>query len=64
MKRIKNNGKYVSRGYFYGKYEIRNHGYYPPDGCIWWEAINTATGEADFHAHRKIDIKLMIDKSN
>jgi hypothetical protein len=45
-------------------YRLRNHGYYPPDKCIWWEAINIETGEADFHAHTKRDLKRMIDEAN
>ena len=35
------------------EYEIHNHGYYPPDKCVWWEAVNTKTNEADFHEHTK-----------
>ena len=54
-------GKYISRGYRYLNYEIRNHGYYPPDKCNWWEAVNVETGEADYHAHSKKQIKRLID---
>ena len=61
MERLNNNGKFISRGYAHLHFEIRNHGYYPPDKCVWWEAININTGEADYHAHRKRDIKQMID---
>lgn len=46
---------------FYRGYRIRNHGYYPPDKCIWWEAVNIKTGCADFHAHRLKDIIKMIN---
>ena len=35
------------------EYHINNHGYYPPDKCIWWEATNLKTNEADFHEHTK-----------
>ena len=35
------------------EYEITNHGYYAPDNCIWWEAVNLKTNEADFHETRK-----------
>lgn len=55
------NGKYIYSGYLYRSYEIRNHGYYPPDKCIWWEAVNVSTGEADFHEHTKREIMRMID---
>jgi hypothetical protein len=58
------NGKHIYKGYLYKGYEIRNHGYYPPDKCIWWEAINIETGCADHHAHTKRDIKRLIDTSN
>ena len=49
--------------YTYKGYHIRNHGYYPPDKCIWWEAVNLETNDADFHAHTKKHIKKMIDES-
>lgn len=61
MQRIKN-GKYISRGYFYRGYEVQNHGYHAPDRCNWWQAINVETGEADFHAHTKREIKVLIDE--
>lgn len=48
---------------FYRGYVIRNHGYYPPDKCVWWEAYNEQTGEADFHAKRLRDIIRMINES-
>lgn len=50
-------GKYDYRGYV-----IRNHGYYPPDKCVWWEAYNPETGEAIFHARTKGEIKMLIDE--
>ena len=56
MKRVKN-GKYE-----YKNYEIRNHGYYPPDKHNWWEAINIETREADFHAETKRHLKKLIDE--
>jgi len=61
MTRIRE-GKYISNGYLYLGFEIRNHGYYPPDKSHWWEAINLATGCADYHAHTKREIKDLIDK--
>ena len=51
----------VSSRYYRG-YTIQNHGYYPPDKCIWWEAVNDETQCADFHAHRLRDIIRMIDE--
>jgi hypothetical protein len=51
-------------GSLYKGYRLRNHGYYPPDRCIWWEAINVETEEADFHAHTKRDLKAQIDEAN
>ena len=48
---------------FYRGYTIRNYGYYPPDKCVWWEAVNDETGEADFHAHRLKDIIKMINEA-
>lgn len=55
-KRIKS-GLYEYRGLI-----VRNHGYYPPDQCVWWEAFNPNTGEAEFHAHTLYEIKAMIDE--
>ena len=55
MKKIRR-GKYEHQGY-----EITNHGYYPPDKAVWWEAVNMKTGCADHHAHTKRHIKQMID---
>ena len=49
-------GKYQYKGY-----EVTNHGYYSPDKCVWWEAVNRQTGEADYHAHTKKEIGHMID---
>jgi hypothetical protein len=31
-------------GYYrYKGYLVRNHGYFVPDKCVWWEAINELT---------------------
>jgi hypothetical protein len=48
----------------YRGYRLVNHGYYPPDRCVWWQAENIQTGEADFHAHTMRDLKAQIDKAN
>jgi len=63
MKRLKS-GKYISTGYLYKGYEVRNHGYYPPDRCVYWEAIDVETGQADCHAKTKRGIKALIDEQN
>lgn len=63
MKRLQN-GKWITKGYFYKGYEVRNHGYYPPDKAIWWEAINIETGCGDYHAHTKNQIKYLIDNED
>lgn len=58
--------KRLRNGVYYLKinneeYEITNHGYYPPDKCVWWEAVNIKTGCADFHeTTKKYLIKTMI----
>lgn len=65
MNKMKANGVKPTRskngGYLYKDYEITNHGYYPPDKCVWWEAVNLKTGNADFHANTKRDIIHLID---
>jgi hypothetical protein len=38
------------------EYEIYNHGYYAPDKCVWWEATNLKTNEADFHENTKREL--------
>lgn len=48
----------IRKGKYYVKigeheYEIYNYGYYAPDKCVWWEAINLKTNEAYFHEHSK-----------
>lgn len=53
----------ISKGiYEYKRYRISNCGYYQPDHCIWWEAVNKKTGCADYHATTKKDIIKLIDK--
>ena len=53
-RRIKAGMYYVKIGKY--EYEIYNYGYYAPDKCIWWEAVNLATNEADFHKHTKWEL--------
>ena len=48
---------------FYRGYTIWNHGYHTPYKCIWWEAVNNETGNADFHAKRLKDIIPMINEA-
>lgn len=60
MKRIKN-GRHIGKGYLYRGYEIVCHGYYPPDKCIWWQAVDIETGCADFHNTTKKALKIEID---
>lgn len=55
------NGKYIYKGYEYLGYEIHCHGYYSPDRCVYWEAIDVNTGCADYHAGTKKQIKVLID---
>ena len=56
----------ISKGAYYFKigeyeYKITNHGYYPPDKCIWWEAVNLKANEADFHeTAKKYLLQIMI----
>jgi len=56
MKKIRS-GLYRYKGYL-----IRNHGYYPPDQIVWWEAVNEETQQADYHAKTKRRIKELIDE--
>ena len=52
----------ISKGvYKYKGYRISNCGYYHPDHCIWWEAVNIETGCADYHANTKREIIDLID---
>ena len=50
------------RGRLYRGYRLVNHGYYPPDRCVWWEAHNLQTGEADFRATTRRHLKAEIDR--
>ena len=44
----------ISKGiYEYKGYRISNCGYYEPDHCIWWEAVDMKTGCADYPMRRK-----------
>lgn len=52
------------RGRLYRGYRLVNHGYYPPDRCVWWEAENIETGEADFRATTRRQLKADIDSAN
>lgn len=52
------------RGRLYRGYRLINHGYHAPDRCVWWQAENLKTGEADFHAHTRRDLKAQIDSAN
>lgn len=56
--------KMRSGKYRYKHYILTCHGYYQPDKCIWWEAVNTQTNEADFHAHTKKELIEMISEEN
>lgn len=62
MKRIVN-GKYIYKGYRYLDWEIHSM-YYSPEDCVYWEAINVNTGEADYHGFSKEEIKYLIDLDN
>lgn len=53
-------GAATDRGRVFDGYRLVNHGYFPPDRCIWWEAHNIATGEADFRAHTRRELKAQI----
>lgn len=48
--------------YSYRGYEIICRGYYEPEGCVYWEAINHKTNCSDFHAKTKGLIKILIDE--
>lgn len=54
--------KKLSKGkYKYKDWLLVNNGYYPPDKCVWWEAINIETNCADYHAHTKKDLIFLIN---
>lgn len=58
----KSNMRKIRAGHYrYKGFIIINHGYYAPDKCVWWEAIDEITNEASYHAHRKKDLKKLID---
>jgi hypothetical protein len=48
--------------YEYRGWVLRNHGYYPPERRVWWEAYDPDTGDADFHAHTKWELMALIDE--
>lgn len=48
--------------YKYKGYELRYFGYHHPDHCVWWEAVNSETQCADFHAHTKKELIELIDE--
>lgn len=52
-------GKYKYKGYV-----ITCHGYYEPDHCVWWEAVNIKTGCADYHTNTKKEIMELIDEDD
>ena len=52
------------RGRIYKGYRLVNHGYYPPDRCVWWQAENLETNAADFSANTMRELKAQIDSSN
>lgn len=54
--------KVKSGVYIYKGYVVQNYGYYPPDKCIWWQAVNVETNCADFHANTKKELLFQIDK--
>lgn len=55
--------KKISKGiYEYKGYRVSNCGYYQPDHCVWWEAVNIKNGCADFHATTKKEIQKLIDE--
>lgn len=57
--------KKISKGvYEYKGYKLYYFGYYPPDKCVWWEAINLKTQNADYHAHTKKELMRLIDKES
>ena len=61
MSRFKNEHGFTK--YRYRGFEVYCHGYYAPDKRYWWEAVDTITGCADFHATTKRQIKQLIDES-
>jgi hypothetical protein len=54
----------IVRSRLYHGYRLINHGYYPPDRHVWWEAENLNTGEADFRTPSRHQLKAEIDAAN
>lgn len=48
--------------YEYKGYRLVNYGYYPPDHCIWWQAINMETDCADYSRTTKKELMDEIDE--
>lgn len=58
----KRSAKRISSGnYVYRGHELHFHGWYPPDKCVWWEAVDK-DGGASFHAHTKRHLMELIDE--
>ena len=53
--------KTKSKDKVYHGYRLINHGYYPPDKHVWWEAEDIATGEGAFHNTTMRALKADID---
>ena len=49
-------GHYVYRGY-----EVYSVGYYPPEGCVCWEAVDS-DGCGFAHSHSLAETKLLVDQ--
>lgn len=63
MKRNKQAAKRIDSGkYLYRGFELYFHGWYPPDKCVWWEAVEIADGCAAFRAHTKRHLMELIDE--
>ena len=59
---VRMGAKKIHKGmYEYNGYRLYNCGYYHPDHCIWWEAVNMETGCADYHVNTKKDLMDAID---
>ena len=54
---MKTGSKKVESGrYSYKGFTLINCGYYPPDGHVWWQAINEFTDAADYSADTKKEL--------
>lgn len=60
MKRKERATRISAGEYLYRGFELRCHGYYPPDRCVWWEA--SEGNEGAFHATTKRALMAMIDE--